>query len=62
MRDTFVDLDKKGAYVMLSNSSSPLSYELYKNFNLHEVSAVRTNAAHKASRGKIKELLVTNYD
>lgn len=62
LRDVFMDLDKKGAYVMLSNSSSPLSYELYKDFNLHEVSAVRTNGAHKASRGKIKELLVTNYD
>ncbi|MCY7172710.1 DNA adenine methylase [Streptococcus gallolyticus subsp. gallolyticus] len=62
LRDLVVELDKRGAYVMLSNSSSPLSYELYKEFNLHEVSAVRTNGASTSSRGKIKELLVTNYD
>lgn len=47
---------------MLSNSSSPISYELYKEFNIYDVSATRTNGASKASRGKIKEILVTNYD
>lgn len=62
LRDLVVELDKRGAYVMLSNSASPLSYELYKAFNLHEVSAVRTNGASTSSRGKIKEVLVTNYD
>lgn len=62
LRDTFKKLDEKGAYVMLSNSSSPLVGELYKDFNIHKVSATRTNGAKSSSRGKIDEIIVTNYD
>ncbi|MDQ8780854.1 Dam family site-specific DNA-(adenine-N6)-methyltransferase, partial [Streptococcus ruminantium] len=62
LRDVFRKLDKKGAYVMLSNSSSPLVEELYKGFNIHKVEATRTNGAKASSRGKISEFIVTNYD
>lgn len=62
LRDVFRKLDKKGAYVMLSNSSSPLVEELYKGFNIHKVEAIRTNGAKASSRGKISEIIVTNYD
>ena len=62
LRDTFKKLDEKGAYVMLSNSSSSLVEELYKDFNIHKVSATRTNGAKSSSRGKIDEIIVTNYD
>lgn len=62
LRDTFKKLDEKGAYVMLSNSSSPLVEELYKDYNIHKVSATRTNGAKSSSRGKIDEIIVTNYD
>ncbi|HEL1601746.1 TPA: DNA adenine methylase [Streptococcus suis] len=62
LRDVFRKLDKKGAYVMLSNSSSPLVEELYKGFNVHKVEATRTNGAKASSRGKISEFIVTNYD
>ncbi|MFM0790636.1 DNA adenine methylase [Streptococcus suis] len=62
LRDVFRKLDKKGAYVMLSNSSSPLVEELYKGFNIHKVEAIRTNGAKASSRGKISEFIVTNYD
>ena len=62
LRDTFKKLDEKGAYVMLSNSSSPLVGELYKDFNIHKVSATRANGAKSSSRGKIDEIIVTNYD
>lgn len=62
LRDTFKKLDKKGAYVMLSNSSSPLVEELYKDFFIHKVTATRTNGAKSSSRGKISEIIVTNYD
>lgn len=62
LRDTFKKLDKKGAYVMLSNSSSPLVEELYKEFNIYKVEANRTNGANSSSRGKINEIIVTNYD
>lgn len=61
LRDVFRKLDKKGAYVMLSNSSSPLVEELYKGFNIHKVDANRTNGAKSSSRGKISEIIVTNY-
>lgn len=46
---------------MLSNSSSPLVEELYKDFNIHKVEANRTNGAKTSSRGKISEIIVTNY-
>ncbi|HFU3799503.1 TPA: DNA adenine methylase [Streptococcus suis] len=62
LRDVFRKLDKKGAYVMLSNSSSPLVEDLYKGFNIHKVEATRTNGAKASSRGKISEFIVTNYD
>lgn len=62
LRDCFKKLDEKGAFVMLSNSSSPLVEELYKGFNIHKVEATRTNGAKASSRGKISEIIVTNYD
>ena len=54
-------LDEKGAFVMLSNSSSPLVEELYKDFIIHKVDVTRTNGAKASSRGKISEIIVTNY-
>lgn len=62
LRDTFKMLSKKGAFVMLSNSSSPLVEELYQDFNIHEVEVTRTNGAKTSSRRKISEILVTNYE
>lgn len=61
LRDCFKRLDEKGAYVMLSNSSSPLVEELYKDFIAHKVDVTRTNGAKASSRGKISEIIVTNY-
>ncbi|HGQ5361767.1 TPA: DNA adenine methylase [Streptococcus pneumoniae] len=62
LRDAFKRLSDTGAYVMLSNSSSALVEELYKNFNIHYVEATRTNGAKSSSRGKISEIIVTNYE
>ena len=61
LRNVFKRLNEKGAYVMLSNSSSPLVEELYEGFNIHKVNAIRTNGAKASSRGKISEIIVTNY-
>lgn len=61
LRDCFKKLDEKGAFLMLSNSSSPLVEELYKDFNIHKVEVTRTNGAKTSSRGKISEIIVTNY-
>lgn len=62
LRDTFKELTERGVYTMLSNSSSPLVEELYKDFNIYFVEAQRTNGAKSSSRGKISEIIVTNYD
>lgn len=62
LRDAFKRLSDTGAYVMLSNSSSALVEELYKDFNIHYVEATRTNGAQSSSRGKISEIIVTNYE
>lgn len=61
LRDTMRELTKRGVNVMLSNSSSELTVELYKEFNIHYVDVSRTNGAKASSRGKIKEIIVTNY-
>ena len=62
LRDTFKKLSDTGAYVMLSNSSSFLVEELYRDCNIHYVEATRTNGAKSSSRGKISEIIVTNYE
>ncbi|WP_247929302.1 DNA adenine methylase [Streptococcus mitis] len=62
LRDAFKRLSDTGAYVMLSNSSSALVEELYNDFNIHYVEATRTNGAKSSSRGKISEIIVTNYE
>ena len=62
LRDKFMELDERGVNVMLSNSSSPLTEELYRDYNIHYVETMRTNGAKTSSRGKIDEIIVTNYD
>lgn len=62
LRDTFKELTDRGVYAMLSNSSSHLVEELYQEFNIHYVEATRTNGAKSSSRGKISEIIVTNYE
>lgn|SRR5699024_395782 len=63
LRDVFVELDKRGAYVMLSNSDSPLIHELYKDYQstTHIVPANRMINSKGTGRGKINELIITNY-
>ena len=62
LRDKFMELDERGVNVMLSNSSSPLTEELYRDYNIHYVETMRTNGAKTSSRGKISEIIVTNYE
>lgn len=57
----FKRLDKKGCFVMLSNSDSPLVEELYKEYNTGIVMAGRAINCKAMGRGKIKEALITNY-
>lgn len=61
LRDKFFDLDSRGVFVMLSNSDTPLTRELYQEANIHEVLASRNINSNSTKRGKIGELIITNY-
>ena len=54
-------LSDSGVHVMLSNSNSTVVRELYRNWHIHEVQASRAVNSKAESRGKITELVVTNY-
>ncbi len=61
LRDICVALDCKQVKFMLSNSSTPLILELYKDFHLSFVDASRAINSRGDKRGKVKEVIVTNY-
>ncbi|MGI6525045.1 MAG: DNA adenine methylase [Bdellovibrionota bacterium] len=61
LRDVCVELDKRGVKWMLSNSAAPLIMELYKGFNIYKVKAARVINSKGSGRGKITEVLITNY-
>ena len=63
LRDLFVELDKKGVYVMLSNSDTPIIRELYKDYKetTYTVYATRMINSDKNGRGKVGEVIITNY-
>lgn len=62
-------LNEKNAKLMLSNSNpkntnkeDTFFEEIYKGFNINEVSAKRMINANAKGRGEISELLITNYE
>ena len=57
----FKELDNKGVYVMLSNHNTILVNELYKEYNFHIIEAKRNINANGKKRGKVEELIITNY-
>ncbi|MHA3801858.1 DNA adenine methylase [Mycoplasma sp. VS30B] len=57
----FSELDKKGAFVMLSNHNTPLIRELYKNYNINVVLAKRWISSNGNYRGEVEEVIITNY-
>ncbi len=64
LRDTFAELHKRGCFVMLSNSDAPFINEIYsglKGIRITKVDAGRAINSKGSGRGKIKEVLVTNY-
>ena len=54
-------LDKAGVYVMISNHNTEFINELYKGFNIHVVPARRSINANGKGRGKVEEVIITNY-
>jgi DNA adenine methylase len=61
LRDTAVELANRGVKVMLSNSDCPFIRELYQNFTIHTITAMRAINSNAEKRGKITEVLVTSY-
>ena len=57
----FKKLDKKGCYVMLSNHNTKLINKLYKDYNIYVIEAKRNINANGSGRGKIEEVIITNY-
>jgi DNA adenine methylase len=57
----FRELDKRGCMVILSNSWVDTVLNLYKDFYCVEVKASRAINSKPERRGKISELVVTNY-
>ena len=62
LRDLFVDLDKRGCYVMLSNSATYFIKDIYKGYNLNIVRARRSINSKASERGEINEIVITNYE
>ena len=54
-------LSKRGCRIMLSNSNCPFIRDLYRDYRQHQVLSSRLLNAKKERRGKIAELLITNY-
>lgn len=57
----FKELDKKGVKVMLSNHNTQLINELYKGYSIHVIEAKRNINANGKKRGKVEEVIITNY-
>ncbi len=58
----FKDLDSRGCYVMLSNHNTKLINDLYKDYNIHIIEAKRNINSDGKKRGKVEEVIITNYD
>lgn len=63
LRNLFQSLDERGVFVILSNSSAELVYDLYNPIskNIIEVGATRMINSNAQKRGKVNELIITNF-
>lgn len=66
LRNTFLELHKRGCFVMLSNSDTPFINKIYKEIKnegvkINKVRAGRAINSKGSKRGKINEVLVINY-
>ena len=64
LRDTFLELNRRGCYVMLSNSDTPFINNIYSDFKgvrINKVEAGRAINSKGSGRGRITEVLITNY-
>jgi DNA adenine methylase len=59
---TYRKLHRRGCLLMLSNSDAPLVRELYRDFTVHEVRALRAINCQASGRGAVNELVIVNYE
>ncbi len=57
----FKELSDRGVQVMLSNHNTDLIRELYKDYNIHVIEAKRNINSNGKKRGKVEEVIITNY-
>lgn len=57
----FKKLDKKGCSLMLCNSDTKFIKDLYADYNINFVKAKRMINCNGKKRGKINEVVITNY-
>ncbi len=62
LRENCDDLDKRGIKFMLSNSATPLIFELYSMYNITIVKAKRAVNSIGSGRGNVDEVVVRNYE
>ena len=60
--ELFKELDKRGCYVMLSNHNTQLINDLYKDFHIHVIEAKRNINSNGKKRGKVEDVIITNYE
>lgn len=61
LRDLCARLDAKSVRFMVSNSNAPLILDLYSNYKIEFVYANRAINSKGHKRGKIPEVIITNY-
>jgi len=62
LAEVFKQLDRKGCYVMLSNSDTELVRELYKGFNIFRIKTNRRiNSKTDRRKATAQELVIKNY-
>lgn len=61
LADLYIELSNRGVKCMLSNHNTKYINSLYQNFNIFVVKAKRSINSKGNERGKVEEVLITNY-
>lgn len=61
LRDCLVRAGERGVKILASNSDTPISRELYKNFTIDTFMLKRLVSAKSSSRGYVTELIIKNF-
>jgi DNA adenine methylase len=62
LTELYADLDRRGCFVLLSNSYCDLSLNLYERWRVDVVKVRRRINSKSDGRGEVREILVRNYE